>query len=1068
MAGIRTGLVLLLASLTAVVFAHTALADPTAPLAHADAYSVTGSSITVDAPGVLGNDTFTAPATVALSGPGPAHGSLTLNPDGSFTYTPSVGFTGSDTFDYTVTDAVGFALAMVTLDVGPAVTPIAAAGDEYGGYRDTTLTIPASTGVLANDSGNGLLSATLVDNATHGSLLLNSDGSFAYNPDPGYTGNDSFTYTATDATPATSTPTTVTLQVHRPPTAVDDSYSTGSTSHLVVDFLGGVLINDDGLQPTAQLVSPTSHGQISLSSDGSFIYIPSGTYSGTDSFTYTISDGPFTSNTATATITVNAVAPANDNFAGAQPTGSDSGTYTGDSSFSTSEPADPYGLGKSVWFSYVPTASGQLEIDTCGTNFSNYVLVTDDAEQVLTYAYVSCSYGHLFLNVTGGTHYYFELASDTFQGGPYTINWTLHLPPSNDDAANATVLSGNSGSLDGSTARATADPTDPGYGYAMPSVWYAWTASRDGQLTVDDCGPNAGYYSEYLAVTDTSGVTLAGPQYIPCYYGALRVPVTAGQTYRIEVTGYYGNTNPFTVRWVFNAPPANDNFANAQVLSGASGSAAGTTTLATYEPTDVFFSPNVWFAYTAPSTGVAQFDTCGTGNTTVLAAYDTAHTNLVTQYGGCGAMPVPVTAGEEIRIMVASYYGNAFDFGLNYRFFGTPANDNPSTAQSLTGDTGSVTGDDTAATDSGSHYTSGGHDIFFLYNPSTDGTAIFSSRQSSFQSTLNVLDANGSGGWSSIATGDRIVTSVTAGRTYLVVLDGCCSNADGAYELDYDLGQPAASDNFAHREILPFDANGSLSGNNDYSTAEPFDITNGGQSNWYAYTPHQDGSLLLTANGSGFTPQIAVGEDDGSGGVTADGSSGNGRLVVPVLGGTTYYIAVDGSDSGGGCGECETATTQSSTLGGGITGDYTVDLSLSGPPANDHSAGAFDLGTSLSGNTSESNLGATGAGDEFTQNGSGVWFVLHPDAGTYGRLTLSTSSNTFFPQISAGHLGGSYATGFGSLQTIISGDTPIYIEIDGDPSQQGDFQLQWSFQALTPPSSGMTTVRRTWSSSASG
>jgi hypothetical protein len=36
----------------------------------------------------------------------PAHGSLSLNPDGSFRYTPAAGFTGTDGFTYTVTDAV--------------------------------------------------------------------------------------------------------------------------------------------------------------------------------------------------------------------------------------------------------------------------------------------------------------------------------------------------------------------------------------------------------------------------------------------------------------------------------------------------------------------------------------------------------------------------------------------------------------------------------------------------------------------------------------------------------------------------------------------------------------------------------------------------------------------------------------------------------------------------------------------------------------------------------------------------------------------------------------------------
>jgi hypothetical protein len=69
------------------------------------------------------DDTYKARAGRALDGSGlfrndsgdritltthtsPAHGSLSLNPDGSFRYTPATGFTGTDSFTYTVTDAV--------------------------------------------------------------------------------------------------------------------------------------------------------------------------------------------------------------------------------------------------------------------------------------------------------------------------------------------------------------------------------------------------------------------------------------------------------------------------------------------------------------------------------------------------------------------------------------------------------------------------------------------------------------------------------------------------------------------------------------------------------------------------------------------------------------------------------------------------------------------------------------------------------------------------------------------------------------------------------------------------
>ena len=58
---------------------------------------------------------------------------------------------------------------------------------------------------------------------------------------------------------------------------------------------------------TAILVDDVASGTLSLDDDGSFTYQPDADFSGTDSFTYTASDGTSVSNEATVTITVNAI-----------------------------------------------------------------------------------------------------------------------------------------------------------------------------------------------------------------------------------------------------------------------------------------------------------------------------------------------------------------------------------------------------------------------------------------------------------------------------------------------------------------------------------------------------------------------------------------------------------------------------------------------------------------------------------------------------------------------------------------------------------------------------------------
>jgi hypothetical protein len=75
---------------------------------------------------VLTNDTGN---TLTVTGhTNPAHGSVTLNADGTFLYTPNTGFSGTDSFDYTITDSFGrTATATVTITVTSTATPTAPA-----------------------------------------------------------------------------------------------------------------------------------------------------------------------------------------------------------------------------------------------------------------------------------------------------------------------------------------------------------------------------------------------------------------------------------------------------------------------------------------------------------------------------------------------------------------------------------------------------------------------------------------------------------------------------------------------------------------------------------------------------------------------------------------------------------------------------------------------------------------------------------------------------------------------------------------------------------------------------
>jgi VCBS repeat-containing protein len=133
----------------------------------------------------------------------------------------------------------------------PAATNAApvAASDSYTGRRDSALAV-AAPGVLANDTdANGdPLTAKLVANVTHGTLTLQSNGSFTYTPTSGYTGTDQFTYAANDGA-RDSTAATVTIAVGEAPPLFSDSFSratspTVGNGWVEVEAAGAVAVLD--------------------------------------------------------------------------------------------------------------------------------------------------------------------------------------------------------------------------------------------------------------------------------------------------------------------------------------------------------------------------------------------------------------------------------------------------------------------------------------------------------------------------------------------------------------------------------------------------------------------------------------------------------------------------------------------------------------------------------------------------------------------------------------------------------------------------------------------------------
>ncbi len=234
----------------------------------------------------------------------PAHGSVSVNPDGEFTYIPEPGFFGDDSFTYHATNGVSTSVtaATVHITVGRATSPPTSTHDEYTVAEDDELTADAP-GVLINDTDidGDPMTAIIKDQAVHGSVTLGRDGSFTYVPDADFFGSDTWTYIATNSI-GESEPASVIVTVTSVNDVIDDAISTVQDTPIN----GDVSTNDLFIATSTFAVhDDAAHGAVSwLSSHGVFTYTPDPDFVGIDSFTYTATDTFGSTEIGTVTITV--------------------------------------------------------------------------------------------------------------------------------------------------------------------------------------------------------------------------------------------------------------------------------------------------------------------------------------------------------------------------------------------------------------------------------------------------------------------------------------------------------------------------------------------------------------------------------------------------------------------------------------------------------------------------------------------------------------------------------------------------------------------------------------------
>ena len=255
----------------------------------------------------------------------PLHGVL-LGDAPQLSYIPDEGYTGHDSFTFTASDGKTRSSATVSITVEkvearqeaptglqqplpeePAEPPNnapVASGQSVSMFEEA----PVPVRLAATDADGDWLEYRVVSDPAHG-MLFGTAPNLTYAPDAEFHGQDSFAFMASDSFGGMSIATvTVTVSpVNDMPVAYDDDASVEQGGTVSID----VLANDEDVEAEfLTIVSVSAPQNGSATPAGVLVnYSPNPGFSGTDSFTYAVSDGEGGAATATVTVAVAASLP---------------------------------------------------------------------------------------------------------------------------------------------------------------------------------------------------------------------------------------------------------------------------------------------------------------------------------------------------------------------------------------------------------------------------------------------------------------------------------------------------------------------------------------------------------------------------------------------------------------------------------------------------------------------------------------------------------------------------------------------------------------------------------------
>ncbi|GGO74826.1 Ig-like domain-containing protein [Bowmanella pacifica] len=217
----------------------------------------------------------------------PQYGQVTISSEGAFEYTPNNDFVGADYFDVEALDDKGAkSQGRVSIEVKAENLAPSLGITQFTLDEDTAKTFTLD---VSNDDGSEVTLLLGDVSGLQGLLELLGEHRIQFTPSADFYGETQATLVLTDKLGAskTETLTFVVQAVDDPPRPQAQSVSAkAGTTHK------GQLANQDidGDTLIYAVLQTTSNGALTLNANGSYSYTPNTGFSGTDKFTYQVSD----------------------------------------------------------------------------------------------------------------------------------------------------------------------------------------------------------------------------------------------------------------------------------------------------------------------------------------------------------------------------------------------------------------------------------------------------------------------------------------------------------------------------------------------------------------------------------------------------------------------------------------------------------------------------------------------------------------------------------------------------------------------------------------------------------